>query len=97
MKEMIPKEQNAKYVPWVCMFGGKVFSTYWQAKRIVKLITDVVVVVNNDHEIGNLLKVILVPNYNVSVVEMFIPTIDLSQHIRYSTLHIWSSLNSISY
>jgi len=97
MKKMIPKEQNAKYVPWVCMFGGKAFSTYWQAKRIVKLITDVVVVVNNDHKIGNLLKVILVPNYNVSVVEMFILACDLSQHIRYSTLHIWSSFNSISY
>ena len=48
MKEMTPEERKAKYVPRVCLFGGKAFATYVQAKRIVKLIVDVGATVNND-------------------------------------------------
>ena len=54
---MTPEERKAKYVPRVCLFGGKAFATYVQAKRIVKLIVDVGATVNNDPEIGDLLKV----------------------------------------
>ena len=82
MKEMTPAERAAKYVPRVCIFGGKAFATYLNAKRIVKLITDVAAIVNEDPEIGDLLKVVFVPDYNVSVAEMLIPASDLSQHIR---------------
>lgn len=57
MKEMTPEERAAKYVPRVCIFGGKAFATYIQAKRIVKFITDVGATINHDPEIGNLLKV----------------------------------------
>eukprot|EP00271_Cylindrocystis_brebissonii_P010351 TRINITY_DN26521_c0_g1_i1.p1 TRINITY_DN26521_c0_g1~~TRINITY_DN26521_c0_g1_i1.p1 ORF type:complete len:938 (+),score=229.50 TRINITY_DN26521_c0_g1_i1:58-2871(+) len=81
MKEMTPEERVKAYVPRVCLFGGKAFATYWQAKRIVKLVTDVGAVVNNDPDIGDLLKVIFVPDYNVSVAEMLIPASELSQHI----------------
>ena len=88
MKEKSAKERAAKYVPRVVMFGGKAFATYWQAKRIVKLITDVAATVNNDPEIGDLLKVIMVPDYNVSVAEVLIPASELSEHIRYTSRHI---------
>ncbi|KAI5079631.1 hypothetical protein GOP47_0005110 [Adiantum capillus-veneris] len=81
MKEMTPEERKAKYTPRVCIFGGKAFATYVQAKRIVKLITDVGATVNNDPEIGDLLKVIFVPDYNVSVAEVLIPASELSEHI----------------
>jgi len=57
MKEMSAAERKAKFVPRVCIFGGKAFSTYVQAKRIVKFITDVGATVNHDPEIGDLLKV----------------------------------------
>lgn len=57
MKEMSAAERNAKFVPRVCIFGGKAFATYVQAKRIVKFITDVGATVNHDPEIGDLLKV----------------------------------------
>ncbi len=82
MKELSAKDRKAKFVPRVCMFGGKAFATYWQAKRIVKLITDVSATINNDSEIGDLLKVIFIPDYNVSVAEVLIPASELSQHIR---------------
>ncbi|XP_009764309.1 alpha-1,4 glucan phosphorylase L-1 isozyme, chloroplastic/amyloplastic [Nicotiana sylvestris] len=81
MKEMTAAERKAKYVPRVCIFGGKAFATYVQAKRIVKFITDVGATINHDPEIGDLLKVIFVPDYNVSVAELLIPASDLSEHI----------------
>ncbi|KAL4353057.1 hypothetical protein GQ457_06G042340 [Hibiscus cannabinus] len=81
MKEMSASERNKKFVPRVCIFGGKAFATYVQAKRIVKFITDVGATVNHDPDIGDLLKVIFVPDYNVSVAELLIPASELSQHI----------------
>nr|XP_010939216.1 alpha-1,4 glucan phosphorylase L isozyme, chloroplastic/amyloplastic isoform X1 [Elaeis guineensis] len=81
MKEMSAKERISSFVPRVCIFGGKAFATYVQAKRIVKFITDVGATINHDPDIGNLLKVVFVPDYNVSVAEMLIPASELSQHI----------------
>ncbi|KAL4184327.1 hypothetical protein AMTRI_Chr10g225060 [Amborella trichopoda] len=81
MKEMSAEERKLKYVPRVCIFGGKAFATYVQAKRIVKLITDVGATINHDPDIGDLLKVVFVPDYNVSVAETLIPASELSQHI----------------
>lgn len=57
MKEMSADERKEKFVPRVCIFGGKAFATYVQAKRIVKFITDVGAIVNHDPDIGDLLKV----------------------------------------
>ncbi|KAK9060108.1 hypothetical protein SSX86_020812 [Deinandra increscens subsp. villosa] len=75
MKEMNAVERKDKFVPRVCIFGGKAFATYIQAKRIVKFITDVGATVNNDPDIGDLLKVVFVPDYNVTVAEVLIPGI----------------------
>ncbi|ESW30618.1 hypothetical protein PHAVU_002G168400 [Phaseolus vulgaris] len=81
MKEMSAEERKEIFVPRVCIFGGKAFATYVQAKRIVKFITDVGATINCDPDIGDLLKVVFVPDYNVSVAEMLIPGSELSQHI----------------
>ncbi|VAI22114.1 unnamed protein product [Triticum turgidum subsp. durum] len=81
MKEMSAKDRIKSFVPRVCIFGGKAFATYVQAKRIVKFITDVAATVNYDPDIGDLLKVVFVPDYNVSVAETLIPASELSQHI----------------
>ncbi|CAN4115574.1 unnamed protein product [Withania somnifera] len=81
MKETTAAERKTNFVPRVCIFGGKAFATYMQAKRIVKFITDVGATINHDTEIGDLLKVVFVPDYNVSVAELLIPASDLSQHI----------------
>ena len=48
------------------MIGGKAAPGYANAKAIIKLITAVQDTVNNDESIGGLLKVIFLPNYNVS-------------------------------
>lgn len=60
MKEMSPEVRQRSFVPRVCIFGGKAFATYVQAKRIVKFIADVGATVNNDSETGDLLKVLMI-------------------------------------
>ncbi|XP_057534323.1 alpha-glucan phosphorylase, H isozyme [Amaranthus tricolor] len=80
LKEMSP-EDRAKTTPRTIMIGGKAFATYTNAIRIVKLVNDVGAVVNTDPEVNSYLKVVFVPNYNVSVAEVLIPGSELSQHI----------------
>ena len=75
------KVERKDVVPKVVMIGGKAFATYVQAKRIVQLIVAVANKVNNDSDIGDLLKVVFIPNYNVSVAEVLIPGTDLCQQI----------------
>lgn len=80
LKAMSPEERK-KVAPRVSIFGGKAAPGYWMAKQIIHLVNSVGSVVNNDEEIGDLLKVIYLEDYNVSKAEMIIPASDLSEHI----------------
>lgn len=60
-------DRKKKFTPRSIIFGGKSAPGYLTAKRIIKLINAVGEKVNNDPSVGNLLKVIFIPNYNVSL------------------------------
>jgi glycogen phosphorylase len=69
------------FAPRVKIFSGKAAASYTQAKLIIKLAIDVAKVVNSDPTVRGLLKVVFLPNYNVSLAEIIMPAADLSEQI----------------
>src|SRR6195952_5493507 len=77
----IKDEPQRDWVPRVKIFAGKAAASYRYAKLIIKLINDVATVVNDDPEIAGRLKIVFLPDYNVSLAEVIIPAADLSEQI----------------
>ncbi|WP_411293336.1 glycogen/starch/alpha-glucan phosphorylase [Thiohalomonas denitrificans] len=68
-------------VPRTVMFAGKAAPSYRIAKLQIELIHAVADIVNNDPRIGDRLKVLFIPNYDVSTAVRLIPSVDLSEQI----------------
>ncbi|MEA1922811.1 MAG: glycogen/starch/alpha-glucan phosphorylase [Pseudomonadota bacterium] len=77
----IKANPDIEITPRLFVFGGKAAPSYFMAKRMIKLITSVAGVVNNDPDMRDRLKVFFIPNYNVKIGHAVYPMTDLSEQI----------------
>lgn len=67
--------------PQVFIFAGKAAAGYAMAKRIIKLINQLSVEINNDPLLSSKIKVVFVENYSVTISELLMPATEVTQQI----------------
>lgn len=67
--------------PRTVIFGGKAAPGYAMAKLIIRLIVGIAEIVNIDPAIDGRLRVVFLPNFNVSLGQRIYPAVDLSEQI----------------
>jgi starch phosphorylase len=77
----ILEDPTADVVPRTVVIAGKAAPGYVMAKAIIKLINNVARTINSDERIGNRLKLVFLPDYDVSLAQIIMPAADLSEQI----------------
>ncbi|MDJ0737552.1 MAG: glycogen/starch/alpha-glucan phosphorylase [Nostocaceae cyanobacterium] len=77
----LKQNPDLEIAPRTFIFGGKAAPAYFMAKLIIKFINSVGEVINNDPDVGDRLKVVFVPDYNVTNSQPVYPAADLSEQI----------------
>jgi len=72
---------NADFVPKTYIFAGKAAPSYYYAKEVIKLINVLADKINNDDQVNKKLKVVFLPNFNVSLAEIVYPAAEISEQI----------------
>jgi len=77
----IKSSKSKDFVPRTFIFSAKAAPGYHMAKLVIKLINSIGDIINNDPDIKDLIKVVFLPNYRVSLAEKIFPASDLSEQI----------------
>ncbi len=79
--DRIKRGDTQNWTNRVVIIGGKAAPGYHLAKKFIKLSNAVANVINDDDSVGDLLKMVFIPDYNVSKMEIICPGTDLSEQI----------------
>lgn len=77
----LKEDPNFKMEPRTYFFGGKAAPGYYMAKQIIRLICHISEMVNSDNDTNDVLRVVFLPNYRVSLAEKIFPASDVSEQI----------------
>jgi starch phosphorylase len=77
----LKQKPSLEIAPRTFLFGGKAAPGYAMAKLIIKLINSVAEVVNHDPDVKHRLKVVFLPDYNVTLGQKVYPAADISEQI----------------
>src|SRR5262249_27338511 len=79
--DRLRKNPNSEVMPRTFFFAGKAAPAYQLAKVIIKFINNLASIIDADPIVRGRLKVLFLPDYNVSMAERLIPAADVSNQI----------------
>lgn len=77
----IKANPNGEFLPKTYLFAAKAAPGYYLAKDIIKFISNIAKMIDNDPDVKGRIKVAYLEDYRVSLAELLMPSADISEQI----------------